>query len=117
MYCPDRIVLQVCTLARLGVSTRSLGVQATELRSAGVAEARAGNLPGAVNYFTQALEAQPPQGRHLILANRSASYRSLGQYAEAAADADGAVACAPPGFSTAYIRQVGSQAAICLYQF
>ena len=65
-----------------------------------------GNLTEAVEYFTAALAAQPPHGSHLILSNRSAAYRALEKYAEAAADADQAVACGPHGFSTGYIRQV-----------
>ena len=80
-------------------------LQATELRAAGVAEARIGNMDEAIQQFTAALAANPPQGNHLIYANRSAAYRSIGHHAEALADADAAVACAPEGFSTAFIRQ------------
>ena len=80
-------------------------MQATELRAAGVAEARSGNLQEAIELFTQALAVKPPRGSHLILSNRSAAHRSLGNNEEAARDADQAVACAPEGFSTGYIRQ------------
>ena len=76
------------------------------MRASGVAEARSGNLDAAVEHFTAALQADPPRGKHLIYANRSAANRSLGKLKEALQDADSAVALAPDGFSTAYVRQV-----------
>jgi hypothetical protein len=50
---------------------RPRGVQATELRLAGNAEARGGNLARAVELYSAGLDAGAPRGRHLLLANRA----------------------------------------------
>lgn len=110
MGTPAKVAQLLRDVCNMDVSPALL--KATELRAAGVAEARINNLPAAIDLFTGALSANPPQGAHLILANRSAAYRSIGKYREAAADADEAVKFAPKGFSTAYIRQVEAYSAL-----
>lgn len=51
-------------------------VQATELRLAGNAEARSGNLTRAVELYTAGLESGAPRGRHLLFANRAGALPS-----------------------------------------
>ena len=55
----------------------------------------------------QAIELQPPKGMHMLLSNRSGARRSLGDKLGALEDANRAAAMSPPGFHTAYVRQVG----------
>ncbi|KAK9806450.1 hypothetical protein WJX73_008280 [Symbiochloris irregularis] len=107
---PARLARLYQDVLKVDVSPELL--KATELRAAGVAEARSGNLQAAIDLFTQALAAKPPRGSHLLLSNRSAAHRSLEHNEEAARDADQAVACAPEGFSTGYIRQVEAYSAL-----
>jgi hypothetical protein len=59
----------------------------------------------------QALELDPSLGRHLLLSNRAAVRLVMGEAEGALEDANAAVGCAPPGYTTAYVRQVGLQAA------
>ena len=51
-------------------------VQATELRLAGNAEARSGNLARAVELYTAGLESGAPRGSHLLFANRAGTLPS-----------------------------------------
>ena len=80
--------------------------QVTELRLAGVGEARNGDLKAAAAFFSQALDLKLPHGRHLLHANRSAARRGLGDLPGALEDADLAVEHSPPGLSTPFVRQV-----------
>ncbi|KAL4429988.1 hypothetical protein ABPG77_004358 [Micractinium sp. CCAP 211/92] len=81
-------------------------LQATELRLAGNAAARGGQLARAERLYTQALELRPPAGRHLLLSNRSGVKLEMGDAEGALADANAAAQCAPASFTTAAIRQV-----------
>lgn len=81
-------------------------LQATELRLAGNNAARGGNLEEAARLYTEALEQDPPYGKHMLLSNRSGVLLSLGRAEQAARDADESAAHAPPGFRNALIRQV-----------
>lgn len=45
-------------------------LKATELRLAGNAAARAGDLKRACSLYTVGLDLDPPGGRHLLLSNR-----------------------------------------------
>ena len=58
---------------------------------------------------SQGLEARPTAGSHLLLANRSAARLATGDGQGALADAEAAIACAPPGYTTAFVRQVGGR--------
>lgn len=80
--------------------------QATQLRIAGNLEARSGNLAEAEKLYTEALALHVEGTVHLILANRSGVRLSRGDLTGALADADAAAQVAPPGFTTAYVRQV-----------
>ncbi|KAK9822827.1 hypothetical protein WJX81_006228 [Elliptochloris bilobata] len=84
-------------------------LKATELRLAGNAEARSGNLVRAVELYSAGLGAGSLRGRHLLLANRAGARLALGDAAGAAADADESASLAPPGFTTCYVRQVEAQ--------
>lgn len=68
--------------------------------------ARSGMLNEAAALYTEALNLDPPSGRHLLLSNRSGVLLSLGRTEEAAKDADEAAGLAPAGFRNAFIRQV-----------
>jgi tetratricopeptide (TPR) repeat protein len=81
-------------------------LKATELRLAGNAAARSGDLKRACALYTVGLELDPPGGRHLLLSNRSGVRLELGDAEGALEDATAATECAPPGFTTAAIRQV-----------
>ncbi|KAL3151827.1 hypothetical protein ABBQ38_012794 [Trebouxia sp. C0009 RCD-2024] len=80
-------------------------LKATELRLQGNAEARGGDLKAAEGVYSQALDLDIPQGKHLLHANRAGVRLTLGDAAGALEDAQAAVKLAPPGFTTAYIRQ------------
>ncbi|KAL4444073.1 hypothetical protein ABPG75_011810 [Micractinium tetrahymenae] len=81
-------------------------LKATELRLAGNAAARDGQLARAAELYTQGLELQPSAGRHLLLSNRSGVRLEMGDAEGALDDANAAAACAPASFTTAAIRQV-----------
>lgn len=91
-------------------------VNATQLRLAGNALAREGDLSGAVASFTQALDLGVAAGRHLLFSNRAGARQALDQLELALEDADSAVACSPAGFHTAYIRQVEISASLKGYK-
>lgn len=78
-----------------------------QLRLQGNAEARGGDLKAAERVYSQALELDIPQGKHLLHANRAGVRLTLGNAEGALHDAQAAVQLAPPNFTTAYIRQVG----------
>ncbi|CAG9466407.1 unnamed protein product [Pedinophyceae sp. YPF-701] len=95
-----RVLEQFCDVR---VDERTL--KASQLRSAGNAEARRGNAKRAVNFYRDALAADPPQGRHLILSNLSVvllTVKDLDSALEAAREAQ---ACAPPGWPRGYMRE------------
>ena len=77
-----------------------------QLRLAGNMEARDGNLKGALQCYSEALELNPPRGQHLLYANRSGVKLALGDAAGAVEDGQQAVEQAPAGFTTAFIRLV-----------
>ena len=77
-----------------------------QLRLQGNAEARGGDLKAAERVFSQALDLDIPQGKHLLHANRAGVRLTLGNAEGALQDAKAAVKLAPPNFTTAYIRQV-----------
>lgn len=77
-----------------------------QLRLQGNAEARGGDLKAAEKVYSQALELDIPRGKHLLHANRAGVRLTLGNTEGALQDAQAAVKLAPPGFTTAYIRQV-----------
>lgn len=77
-----------------------------QLRLQGNAEARSGDLKAAEGVYSQALELDIPQGKHLLHANRAGVRLTLGNAEGALHDAQAAVQLAPPAFTTAYIRQV-----------
>ncbi|EFN56786.1 hypothetical protein CHLNCDRAFT_59647 [Chlorella variabilis] len=81
-------------------------LKATELRLAGNAAARGGDLQRAAQLYTRGIELQAPAGRHLLLSNRSGVRLELGDAEGALQDANAAAECAPPDFTTATIRQV-----------
>lgn len=81
-----------------------------QLRLQGNAEARGDDLKAAERVYSQALELDVPQGKHLLHANRAGVRLTLGNAEGALHDAQAAVQLAPPSFTTAYIRQVGSSA-------
>lgn len=81
-------------------------LKATELRLAGNALAVDGDLAGAIAKYNQALELRAGRGEHMVQANLSAAHLQLGDKQAALAAAEAAVACAPPGFHMAAIRQV-----------
>jgi hypothetical protein len=110
---PARLVQALDALA--GVVVDAALLRATELRLAGNEAARGGDLPRAVQLYTDALAAAPPGGRHLALANRSAARLAGGDAAAALADAEAALACAPPGFTTACVRQADALFALHRY--
>ncbi|BDA51101.1 probable protein STIP1 homolog at C-terminar half [Coccomyxa sp. Obi] len=91
-------------------------LKATELRLAGNAEARGGDLRRAVELYTQGIELRPPSGLHMLLSNRSGALLTLGDKSGALADANSAAMLAPPGFHTAYVRQVEACAALGRYR-
>lgn len=99
--CNCVMTLRYCTVS----STLSVAVQ---LRLQGNAEARGGDLKAAEGVYSQALDLDIPQGKHLLHANRAGVRLTLGNAAGALEDAQAAVKLAPPGFTTAYIRQVRS---------
>lgn len=86
---------------------------ALQLRLQGNAEARGGDLKAAEQVYSQALDLDIPQGKHLLHANRAGVRLTLGNAAGALEDAQAAVKLAPPGFTTAYIRQVRCPALQC----
>lgn len=90
-------------------------LQATQLRLKGNTLARDGNLQGAVDCYTEALELGLASGRHLLYANRAGARLSLGDKQGALEDANSAASCGPPSFTTAYIRQVEAYAALEQY--
>ncbi len=69
-------------------------------------QAREGDWQAACASYSEALDLGVSHGRHLLLANRSGARLQLGDRGGALRDADAAVACAPPDFHTAVIRQV-----------
>ena len=85
-----------------------------QLRLQGNAEARGGDLKAAEQVFSQALDLDIPQGKHLLHANRAGVRLTLGNAEGALQDAQAAVKTAPPNFTTAYIRQVGPVLHLCL---
>lgn len=91
-------------------------VNTTQLRLAGNALAREGDLSGAVASFTRALDLGVARGRHLLFSNRAGARQALGELELALEDADSAVACSPAGFHTAYIRQVEINASLKGYK-
>lgn len=80
--CAQGIMQHICFLCIL--RSRCLQVdetllKATELRMAGNAVARSGDLKRACALYTVGLELDPPGGRHLLLSNRRcAAARFLG---------------------------------------
>ncbi|EIE21274.1 hypothetical protein COCSUDRAFT_17854 [Coccomyxa subellipsoidea C-169] len=89
---------------------------ATELRLAGNAEARGGDLRRAVELYTQGIGLRPPSGLHMLLSNRSGALLTLGDKSGALDDANAAAELAPLGFHTAYVRQVEAYAALGRYK-
>lgn len=80
-------------------------MQATEMRLAGNAEARGGDLQRAVKLYTEGIEQNPPSGMHMLYSNRAGARLASGNKAGAINDANTAAAMSPEGFHTAYIRQ------------
>ena len=91
---------------------------ATAARLAGNEAARRGAFDDAVEQYTRGLEAAEGDdaarraATHLLLANRSGAKLAAGDAAGAATDADDAVEAAPPGWSTARVRQVEARRAL-----
>ena len=85
-----------------------------QLRLQGNAEARGGDLKAAEQVYSQALDLDIPQGKHLLHANRAGVRLTLGNAEEALQDAQAAVKLAPPSFTTAHIRQVSLFLPSCL---
>lgn len=56
--------------------------------------------------YWQGIDIRPPSGLHMLLSNRSGALLTLGDKLGALADANAAAMLAPPGFHTAYVRQV-----------
>lgn len=81
-------------------------LKATELRLAGNAAARRGDLQGADELYSRGIELAAPTGRHMLLSNRSGVRLEMGDAASALDDANAAAECCPPEFTTAAIRQV-----------
>lgn len=81
-------------------------LEATQLRLAGNALATEGDLPAAIDTYTQALQLNVAKNQHMLYANRSAAYLQLKRNTEALDDALAAVAHAPPGFHTAPLRLI-----------
>jgi tetratricopeptide (TPR) repeat protein len=81
-------------------------LKATELRLAGNAAARRGDLQGADELYSRGIELAAPTGRHMLLSNRSGVRLEMGDAAGALDDANAAAECCPPDFTTAAIRQV-----------
>lgn len=110
----------LATPARLADALRALcgadvgeaTLRSTELRLAGNAAARSGDLLRAVELYTQALDLGAPSGRHLLLSNRSGALLALGDAPGALRDADAAVAGAPASFTTAAVRQADALCAL-----
>ena len=82
--------------------------QATEKRLAGNAEARGGDLPRAIELYTEGIEQNPPSGAHMLYSNRAGARLGSGDKIGAMNDANTAAALSPEGFHTAYIRQASS---------
>ncbi|KAK9902104.1 hypothetical protein WJX75_004561 [Coccomyxa subellipsoidea] len=99
-----------------GLTIPEVLLKATELRLAGNAEARGGDLRRAVELYTQGIDLRPPSGAHMLLSNRSGALLTLGDKSGALEDANAAASLAPPGFHTAYVRQVEAYAALGRYQ-
>lgn len=95
---PDSTALQFQTLI--------LGLSAMQLRLQGNAEARGGDLKAAEQAYSKGLELEVSRGKHLLHANRSGVRLTLGNAQGALEDAQAAIELAPPGFTTAYVRQV-----------
>lgn len=87
-----------------GVAIDDRVLRATQLRLAGNAAALDNDLPRAISMYTEALDLDPPHGRHLLLANRSGAKLSAGDAAGALDDAAAAVEVAPPEFTKAGVR-------------
>ena len=98
---------QTCCMSALSWSPRQYTHMPLQLRLQGNAEARGGDLKAAEQVYSQALELDIPQGKHLLHANRAGVRLTLGNAEGALHDAQAAVQLAPPTFTTAYIRQVG----------
>ena len=109
---PLPVLPHMATTARLsaalgaicGIAIDQTYLKATELRLAGNAAARGGSLAKAESLFTAALDLQPPRGRHVLLANLSATRLARGDAPAALAAAEEAVSCAPPAFTAADVR-------------
>lgn len=80
-------------------------LKCTELRLAGNSAAMNNDFSRALQLYTEALQMDPPHGRHMLLANRSAAYLANGDAHNALEDATAAVECCPDAFTTAGIRQ------------
>ncbi|GAB4818874.1 hypothetical protein N2152v2_005920 [Parachlorella kessleri] len=96
-----------------GIHVDSAGLAAAQLRLAGVAAARRGDATQAAGLFTEALELNPSQGRHLLLTNRAGARLSLGDASAALQDAWAAAEIAPASFPYAHIRQAEAFLQLC----
>ncbi|GAB4818427.1 hypothetical protein N2152v2_005473 [Parachlorella kessleri] len=101
---PARAASALRTFADISLDAQL--VKATELRLAGNAAVRAGDLHKAIALYSEALDLQPSSGSHLLLSNRSAANLAVGNAEGALADAASAIRCAPADYITAYVRQV-----------
>lgn len=102
MSTPAKLAEAIATIC--GIQVDAVTLRCTELRLAGNAAALDGHLQRAIQMYSEALTLNPPHGRHLILANRSAAQLASGSAAEALDDARAAVSCSPPDFTTAAVR-------------
>lgn len=100
---PARLVECLELVADLRVSPALL--RSTELRLAGNAAARDGELERAIDLYSQALAVAPEGGQHAVLSNRSAAHLAAGRAEAALADARAAVECCPPDFTSACVRE------------
>ena len=80
-------------------------LRSTELRLAGNAAARDGELDRSIELYTEALSLAPEGGRHPVLSNRSAAHLAAGRAEAALADARAAVGCCPHDFTSACVRE------------
>lgn len=104
MSTPARMAEALSQVAGADVSDHV--INATQLRLAGNALARQGDVEGAVDMYTRALDLGVEGGRHLLYSNRAGALQTLGRLEAALEDADSAATWSPAGFHTAYIRQV-----------
>lgn len=107
---PSAVVQVLKAFCDAGIDAMVL--EATQLRLSGNSFAVQGDLPKAIEAYTQALALPLASGRHLLHSNRSAARLQSGRLEEALQDAKQAVALAPPGFHNAWIRLIDAHYAL-----